>query len=249
MRVGRLNGWRIDARTALVVGASGGIGSSFVDALDAMDGVGRIFAASRRPVAAGSDKIVAVPADLTDETSIAALSDRLEGAELDLVVVATGVLHDEAMQPEKRLADIDAAQLARSFAVNSIGVALLLKHLLPLLARDRPSVFAALSARVGSIGDNRKGGWYGYRASKAALNMLIKTASIELVRLNPGAACIGLHPGTVDTNLSGPFQKHLRAEQIFSPDSAAAKLLTVIASVGPEQSGKCLAWDGTEVPA
>jgi NAD(P)-dependent dehydrogenase (short-subunit alcohol dehydrogenase family) len=238
------------ARTAVVVGASGGIGAAIVDALDSAEDVDRVIAASRRPIRRTSAKIEPVAVDLLDEASIASLADTCrEPARLDLVIVATGILHDgEMLQPEKRLADIDPAMLARAFAVNTAGPALLAKHLLPRLARDRPSRFAAISARVGSIGDNRLGGWYAYRASKAALNMVIRTAAIELSRSNPGAACIGLHPGTVATRLSAPFRSRVARDNLFSPTRAATQLLRVIAASTPAQSGRCLAWDGTEVP-
>ena len=237
-------------RNALVVGAGGGIGGALVAALDARDGVERIFAAARRPLAPVSLKVRSLRVDLTDEASIAALADGCrEAGSLDLIVVATGILHSAGgLQPEKRLAELDAANLAHAFAINSIGPVLVAKHLLPLLSRDQRSVFAALSARVGSISDNRTGGWYAYRASKAALNMLLKTAAIELKRTNPNAICIGLQPGTVDTGLSRPFQKHVPQDGLFSPEYAASRLLEVIADVRPEQSGHCLAWDGTGVP-
>jgi NAD(P)-dependent dehydrogenase (short-subunit alcohol dehydrogenase family) len=237
-------------RTALVVGANGGIGSAVVRALDTPGGAATIVAASRRPLNFVSSRIRCTQLDLTDESSIAELAAQFDAIDdLDLVLVATGMLHDfDGVAPEKRLSDIAPENLARSFAVNTVGPALMAKHFLPRLARDRTSVFAALSARVGSIGDNRKGGWYAYRASKAALNMIIKTAAIELARMNPGAVCIGLHPGTVDTGLSRPFQRHVPPEQLFTPEEAAAKLLVVIANAGPEDSGCCLAWDGSRIP-
>jgi len=135
------------------------------------------------------------------------------------------------------------------FAINTIGPALVAKHFLPLLDRNRRSVFAALSARVGSISDNRLGGWYGYRASKSALNMIIKTLAIELSRRNREAICIGLHPGTVDSRLSAPFQNNVAADKLFAPDLAATQLLEVVDQVRSEQSGRLLAWNGLEIPA
>jgi NAD(P)-dependent dehydrogenase (short-subunit alcohol dehydrogenase family) len=177
---------RYRARTALVVGANGGIGGAVVTALDTLDRADAIVATTRQPMSHASERVRLAPLDLTNEqsiSSVAATLDRTSG--LDLVLVATGVLRiDERSMPEKRLAHIDRDNLAQSFAINTIGPALVAKHVLPRLARDRKSVFAVLTARVGSIGDNRKGGWYSYRASKAALNMIVKTAAIELARIS-----------------------------------------------------------------
>ena len=168
---------------------------------------------------------------------------------LDLVFVATGILHDgDTLQPEKTWRSLDPAALRRSFDINCIGPTLVAKHLLPLLRRDRKAVFAALSARVGSIADNQLGGWYGYRASKAALNMTIRTLAIELARRNPSAVCVGLHPGTVDSELSRPFQRGVPADRLFSPERAAAQLLAVIDDLTPQSSGRLFAWDGSEIP-
>ncbi|HEY5667407.1 MAG TPA: SDR family NAD(P)-dependent oxidoreductase [Gammaproteobacteria bacterium] len=236
-------------RTAVVIGASGGIGSALVAALSRDPAVDRIIAAARRPVEPTAAKVEPMLVDLLDEDSIATLADALSPAmSLETVIVATGLLHDgAALQPEKRLADIDPEQLARMFAVNATGPALVAKHFLPLLARSRRSRFAAISARVGSISDNRLGGWYAYRASKAALNMLIRTAAIELKRTNPDAVCLALHPGTVATGLSGPFRSRVAPDSLFTPERAAGHLLSVIRDADPSQSGRCLAWDGTEI--
>ena len=163
------------------------------------------------------------------------------------MIVATGMLHDGGRGPERALRDLDPAALARLFAVNTIGPALVLKHFAPLLARDRPAVFALLSARVGSIADNRTGGWYGYRASKAALNMIVRSAAIELARSRPQSFCVGLHPGTVDTGLSRPFQARVPAARLFTPEIAARHLLEVIGRLAPGDTGRCFAWDGTEI--
>lgn len=164
-----------------------------------------------------------------------------------MILVATGLLHDPAIMPERALRDLDGDRLARSFRVNAIGPALVAKHFAPLLPREGRSVFAALSARVGSIGDNRIGGWYGYRASKAALNMLMKTAAIEIRRTRPQAICVTLHPGTVDTKLSKPFQRGVADDRLFTAEKSARHLLDVLDRVEPADSGKCFAWDGQEV--
>ncbi len=223
---------------AVVVGAGGGIGGALLDRLHADGTFARVVALGRR---------TAPQLDLLDEASIAVAAAGIAASgELRLVIDATGFLHDETCQPEKSWRDLDPAALARAFAVNAIGPALLMKHLLPLLPREGRSVFATLSARVGSIGDNRLGGWYGYRASKAALNQLVRTAAIELARKRPQALCVALHPGTVATGLSAPFAGAGR--DIQSPADAAARLLAVIGALGPEQSGGFFDHHGTPVP-
>ena len=183
--------------------------------------------------------------DLLDEAGIAAAA-AFCGPGLTLVIDATGFLHDGQVQPEKSLRQLDPAHLARSFALNATGPALLMKHFLPLLARDERAVFATLSARVGSIADNRLGGWYAYRASKAALNQLVRTAAIELARTRRDAICVALHPGTVDTGLSGPFAKD--GLDVQRPAEAAAKLLAVIDGLTPARSGTLIDQDGMTIP-
>jgi NAD(P)-dependent dehydrogenase (short-subunit alcohol dehydrogenase family) len=168
---------------------------------------------------------------------------------LDLVLIATGVLSDgDTLTPEKTWRDFSAEAFAHAFAVNATGPALIAKHFLPLLARDRRSVFAALSARVGSIEDNRLGGWAAYRASKAALHQIIRTCAIELARKNKGAICVALHPGTVDTALSAPFQRGVSADQLFAPKQSARHLLRVVDSLQVSDSGNAFAWDGARIP-
>jgi NAD(P)-dependent dehydrogenase (short-subunit alcohol dehydrogenase family) len=228
-----------------VVGASGGIGGALATRL--ADNGTVVHALSRRGTSPDT-RLRAGIIDIEDEASIADAA-ALIGAEgpLDLVVVATGVLHADGLAPEKTYRQVSGASFERYFAINATGPALVAKHFLPLLPRDRPSVFAALSARVGSIGDNRLGGWYGYRASKAALNMIMRTLSVELARTHPRAACVALHPGTVATTLSEPFQKGLAADKLFRPDTAAAHLLNVIDGLDASDSGRVFAWDGTEI--
>jgi NAD(P)-dependent dehydrogenase (short-subunit alcohol dehydrogenase family) len=158
-------------------------------------------------------------------------------------------LHDGAgLQPEKSWRALTAPSLAESFAVNAIGPALLAKHFLPRLATGQKSVFAALSARVGSIEDNRLGGWYSYRATKAALHMLIRTLAIELARRNPTALCVAVHPGTVDTALSVPFQSRVPDGRLFKPRQAAEHLLHVIDGLDSSATGNAFAWDGQRLP-
>ncbi|MEO7504272.1 MAG: SDR family NAD(P)-dependent oxidoreductase [Sphingomicrobium sp.] len=227
-------------RRAIIIGSSGGIGAAIKSALTShgisVIGLSRSQSDSEQPF------------DLTCEPSIAAAAARLrEQAPFSSIYVCTGLLHDSGVSPEKSLREIDQAGMMRSFAVNAVGPALVAKHFGPLLPKEGRCVFAALSARVGSISENRLGGWYGYRASKAALNMIIKTLAIELARTRPEAICVALHPGTVDTGLSRPFQKNLDASRLFSTDQAAANLLRVVNRLSPDQTGRCFAWDGCEV--
>ncbi len=224
-------------RSAVVVGASGGIGAALVAALAEEDVVVRGFARSF----AGADRL-----DLLDEDSIADAAASLTVAP-DLVVVATGMLHEDDRGPEKSMAALDPAWLARQYAVNAIGPALVAKHFLPRMPKAGRCVFAALSARVGSTSDNKLGGWYGYRAAKAALNQLIRTLAVEERRRNDRSIVVGLHPGTVDTALSKPFQAAVRADQLFAPDRAAVQLLDVIDGLRAPDSGKLFGWDGAEI--
>lgn len=232
---------------AVVIGSGGGIGAALVRQLAARGHYAEIHALSRHvPDAPVGGPVRHGVIDVGDPASIAAAAAGLAGP-LDLVIIATGLLHEEERRPERSLAELDADWLARLFQVNAIGPALVLRHFAPLLARDRPAIVAALSARVGSISDNRLGGWYGYRASKAALNMIVRTAAIELARSRPQALCVGLHPGTVETSLSAPFQRGVPAERLFAPDVAAAHLLDVLDGLRREDSGRCFAWDGAEI--
>lgn len=235
----------VDGGTAVVLGAGGGIGRALVDQLEARGVYAPIHALSRTP-GTSRGRVIDGFADITDEASLADAAGRI-GAPITLLIIATGMLHDKDTMPEKALRDLEGARLAKAFAVNTIGPALALKYFGPLLAKDRRSVMAALSARVGSISDNRSGGWYGYRASKAALNMIVKTVSIELARSRPQGICVALHPGTVDTRLSEPFQARVPPEQLFSTDRAAGQLLDVLDSLDVDQSGRVIAWDGREI--
>lgn len=227
------------AGAALVIGASGGVGGAVLARLESSGRFARVSGVSR-----SIDGF-----DITDEAAVAGLAARLaEGPPLELVFVATGVLHD-GHEPERSYKALNADHLLRDFSVNAVGPALLARHLIPLMPRDRRAVFAALSARVGSIGDNRLGGWHSYRASKAALNMILKTLSVELARTHSHAVVAGLHPGTVDTDLSKPFQRGVAAEKLFTPQVSAERLLSVLDGLTPADSGGVFAWDGARVPA
>ncbi len=234
---------------ALVFGASGGVGGALCRALRARGDYAEVIALSRQPPPDWPGRHI--PFDLLDEDSIAAAALAVSGLAVAglgapaLVIVATGLLHDGAVQPEKSYRALSAEALQRLFAVNVIGPALIAKHILPLMPRKARSVFAVLSARVGSIGDNRAGGWYGYRASKAALNMLVKTLAIEHARTHPEGVCVALHPGTVKTPLSAPFAG---SRETLTPDQSAAALLSVLDAVTPDQTGGFIAWDGAPIP-
>jgi NAD(P)-dependent dehydrogenase (short-subunit alcohol dehydrogenase family) len=245
--------------TALVVGASRGIGLAFVRALAASTRVRRIWGGCRRPAAAdelaelasGHERIRVLPVDITDESVLAAAAAEIgeDGTPLNLVINCAGLLHaDDGMAPERRLREVRGDWLARAFSVNATGPILLAKHVEPLLPRRKRAVFASLSARVGSIGDNRLGGWYAYRASKAAQNMLLKTLSVELPRRARGAIVVALHPGTTDTDLSRPFQGSVPADKLFPPERAAGQLLQVIDGLRAGDNGTFYAWDGRQVP-
>jgi NAD(P)-dependent dehydrogenase (short-subunit alcohol dehydrogenase family) len=188
-------------------------------------------------------------ADVTDEASIEAVFADLPTDRLDTVIVTAGLLHDGDLQPEKRIEHVDPANVARVMAVNATGPLLVAKHAMKHLKHGDRAVFAALSARVGSIGDNRLGGWYAYRASKAAQNMFTKTLSIEWSRRVKHAIVVGLHPGTVETALSEPFRTNVPDEKLFSPSFAAERLLAVLDGLGEDDSGKVFAWDGEPIPA
>jgi NAD(P)-dependent dehydrogenase (short-subunit alcohol dehydrogenase family) len=232
---------------ALVVGASGGLGAAFVSQLVAHPGFSQVVVWSRSAAAATGEKVVAQAIDLRDEATIEAAAGSL--GEIDLAIVATGLLHDKDLKPEKSSQALTAGAMIRAFEINTIGPALVAKHVLPHLPRDRRAVFAALSARVGSISDNRLGGWHSYRASKAALNQLIRCFGIELSRKRPNAICVGLHPGTVDTGLSRPYQTGVPAGNLFTPEHSARCLLAVLDDLTPAQSGRVFDWSGVEVLA
>lgn len=248
-----------DAGTALIQGASRGIGLAFVTALLEAGKHERVWATSRRPDGSPGlaalrerfpDTLRLAELDVTDDASIARAASAFgqDGAPLTLLVNCAGVLHDDGAAPEKRLADVTRESLGRAYEVNALGPLLVARHFAAFLPRRERAVIANLSARVGSIGDNRLGGWYGYRGSKAAQNMFTRNLAIELGRRHRGLVCVALHPGTVDTALSQPFQRNVPDEKLFSPARAAAQLLEVLAGLEPADSGGFFAWDGTRVP-
>ena len=242
---------------AVVVGASGAIGAAMVQHLQASPRCSVVVGLGRNLASAHQEKNAETTAyppalDFADEGSVArafaALKANYGAAAFHLIINATGTLHhalpDAQDMPEKRLGQLNYAQMEQIFRINTFGPALVLAHAAPLLSKDH-GVMAVLSAKVGSIGDNRLGGWYSYRASKAALNMLLKTASIEVARTNPQAVLVALHPGTVDSALSAPF----KGAEIGRPASdAAADMLRVLNGLAPAQSGGFYAYSGEELP-
>lgn len=240
-----------DGYRALVFGATGGLGRALCEVIAADPRCGALTPASRSGASVAGRSGLAFDLD-APETIEQAVAHAAGEAGLSLVIAATGALHGEGLEPEKSFRQLDAERLARSFAVNAILPALIAKAAIPALdagtrAAPRKAVIAALSARVGSISDNRLGGWHGYRASKAALNQILRTLSVELARTHPGAICLGLHPGTVDTGLSAPFQRGVPEGKLFTPAYSAACLLGVIDRAGPEASGRLFDWAGEEI--
>ena len=227
---------------ALVMGAGGGLGAALVQQLSA-DGVHRVLALGRNSQPA---------IDYTEEDSLRRAADWVaeqcaaQQADLRLLVVASGFLHGEQGQPERSWSHLNADYLSHVFRINTIGPALVMKHFLPLMAKQGRCVAGFVSAKVGSIGDNALGGWYGYRASKAALNQLVKTAAIELARRNSQAVCVALHPGTIDTALSQPFAK--TGLTVRPATEAANDLLSVLSGLTPTQTGTLVDYQGQTLP-
>ena len=234
---------------AVIIGASGGIGRALVDGLVDRDQQTKIHAFSRSGATFQSAQVVSGHIDILDDASIAAAANVVtEAGGADLVIVATGILSDgDAIQPEKSYRQQSFGAFERVFAINTFGPAMVARHFLPVLPKSERAVFAALTARVGSIGDNGLGGWHAYRASKAALNMLIRNYAIEMTRRNDKSICVGLHPGTVDTSLSEPFQSNVPDKQLFTAAQSAGYLLDVIDGLDAEDSGKVFDWAGHRV--
>lgn len=244
---------------ALIFGASQGIGLGFVKNLLPDSRIKKIYATYRQTETAGElialqnqhpDKLTCLSMDITQESQIVEVIQHIKAEvnKLHLVINCVGILHDDTLQPEKSLRQINSENLLRYFQVNSIGSILLAKHLLPLFRHHEPSVFASISAKLASIGDNQLGGWYGYRASKTALNMFMRTAAIEYGRSSPKTLLVTLHPGTTDTSLSRPFQKNVPGDKLFSVERTVQQLLQVISQLEEGDSGKFFSWDGSRLP-
>ena len=230
---------------ALIVGR-GGLGQALAEELQRRQPALEVMLCGRS-LGSGLDEWLV---DLESPESLEVLSQRLleDPQPLRLVINATGRLHGASLTPEKRLQQVCADHLMESFAINAAGPLLLAKAVEPVLSRDLPFHFASLSARVGSIGDNKSGGWYAYRGSKAAQNMFLRSLSVEWARRFPLATVTMLHPGTTDTALSKPFQQFVPPDRLFSPQKAASLLLDVLLQQTAAESGRFLAWDGQEIP-
>ena len=250
---------RINNANVLIIGASQGIGLGFVRTLLENSNINKIYASYRNRESAQelialselhSDHLVCLKIDITDESQIEAGIKQISTTidKLHLAIYCVGVLHEDKLAPEKSLRQINSENLLYYFQVNSIGAVLLAKHLMPLFKHSDRSIFASISAKVGSIEDNRLGGWYGYRASKAALNMFLKTTAIEYSRRCPKTIVVALHPGTTDTRLSQPFQKNVPPEKLFPVERTVSLLSKVIADLNIKDSGKFFSWDGSQLP-
>lgn len=230
------------SKTAVIIGAGGGIGNAFATLLEDEAEYSKVIRFTRT-----NDSPIAL--DIEQEETIAKAALWLKENEISpsLVLIATGLLHKDSKTPEKSLNDLNSDWLIENYRVNAVGPALIAKHFLPLMAKDEIIKLAAISARVGSISDNRVGGWYGYRAAKAALNMIVRNLSIEWRRKNKRSVIVALHPGTVDTRLSEPFQSNVPSGKLFDSERAALQLLDVLDALKPSDSGKIFAWNGDEI--
>jgi len=238
-------------RNVIIFGASGGIGSALVDHYAAQPNVETLHAVARRPLPE-RPSVQNHRVDITDEAALETLAGQIRQSKVhpDLIVVATGILSDEnGLQPEKSYRQQSVAAFEQVFAINTFAPAMIARHFLGLMPRKSPATFAALSARVGSISDNQLGGWHAYRASKAALNMLIRNYAIEMGRTHEQLICVGLHPGTVRTDLSDPFSKNVPEDKLFDPAQAAGYLAEVLAGLTPGDSGAVFDWAGKAIPA
>ena len=230
-----------------IIGSSSGLGSAFVRNFEKKEGVESVLALSRKKSNIYGSKIKEISIDIESEVSIINASKQIEQKKIDIIIVATGVLQNSFLKAEKRISQIEPDAINQIFRVNAVGPILVMKHFLPLMNPDRRSVFAFLSAKVGSITDNKLGGWASYRSSKAALNMLIKTASIEIKRSLPNCIVASLHPGTVDTNLSKPYQRAVPKGKLFTPDYAVENLLNVIDNLTIADTGCFFSWNGEKL--
>ena len=236
-------------KTVAIIGSSGAIGNAVSDNLINDESIGIIYKFSRSMSVKEKERVKNIFLDIEDEESIKSSLDHVPSdTKFDLVFVATGILHnDKEIFPEKSIKDIDIDKLKKVILVNTIGPTLIGKYFIPYLRKDEKSVFAFLSARVGSISENKLGGWYSYRASKTALNQIIKNFSIEIKRTNKNAIFVGLQPGTVKSFLSKPFERNVKEDNLLTPEYSAEKLLQVINDLSPDDSGKFFAWNGEEI--
>jgi NAD(P)-dependent dehydrogenase (short-subunit alcohol dehydrogenase family) len=238
--------------TVIVIGASRGIGPAITRALLGRYSLRRIYATYRQQLTAGEllslrdSRLHTHRLDVRNDNDINSLAEliRLNGDQPNFVIHCAGILHEPGVQAEKALAQCERSAVNRVFEVNSIGPLMVARAIIPLMPRRATAHFTALSAMVGSISDNRLGGWFAYRASKAALNQFMRTLSIECRRTHTGLCVTAIHPGTTDTALSRPFQANIESGKLYSPDQTAARILEVVNARIPEQSGQFVNWDG-----
>jgi len=246
----------INNRIALVAGASRGIGLAITQQLLQDPGIQRVYASYRHSDTAtglleiNDERLQTIKADVTSPVDLKGIAASIQANEdhPDFVINAAGILHEHGLQPEKSLRQCQQDSLMRLFQVNSVGPLMLARAVIPLIPKNRPGHFAVLSAMVGSIGDNRLGGWYGYRASKAALNQFMRTLAVECRRSHPQLCITAIHPGTTDTSLSQPFQANVRPGKLYTTSQSAARILQVVSAARAEQSGHFINWDGTPIP-
>ena len=234
-------------KNVAIIGASGAIGNAFVEHYSNDQSVKNVFAFSRKKQTYENQKIQSFELDIENQNSIQDAAEKIKDKSLNHIIVATGILHSEHFNPEKSIKDINHDIMTKVISVNTIGPSLVGRYFIPLLTKDTKSVLAFLSARVGSISDNKLGGWYSYRASKTALNQIIKNFSIELKRTNSNAIVLGLQPGTVDSNLSEPFKKNVVKGKLFTPEQSRELLSNVIENATTKDSGNLLAYDGETI--
>ena len=226
-----------------VFGANGDIGYAFIKHYSDSS----VYGVSRKKLDINIKGVKHIIIEQYDDENLSKIADKFENYSLDKIIISIGILHNSGIYPEKRIDDFKKDQFNEIMHSNVVIPSLIVKHFYKKMRKDCPSIIAILSARVGSISDNRSGGWYSYRASKAGLNMIIKNLSIELRRMNKKLIVAGLHPGTVDSSLSRPFQKNIESSKLFSPDYSVSKLSSVIDSLSLSDSGKCYSWDGVEI--
>ena len=231
----------------IVFGSSGAIGTALIQSISKRYIPHHIYAVSNCQKTGHEKNITYCNILYDSEESISLLASKMKNIELDVIIVATGVLHNDKYSPEKSIQDLSASQFHFLFSANTVFPALVAKHFSPLLNRSKRSVFAALSARIGSISDNKLGGWYSYRVSKAGLNMIIKNLAIEFQRINKKSIFVGLHPGTVDSPLSQPFRKTISSEKIFTPRFSSNQLINILQRLTPIDTGKIFSWEGKEI--
>tara|TARA_B100000035_G_scaffold308940_1_gene314357 strand:- start:936 stop:1649 length:714 start_codon:yes stop_codon:yes gene_type:complete len=230
-------------KNIIISGASGGIGKEFIKFYCDDPNVEKVFALSRKMNNVNNSKIKSIKVDYFNEETFDNLDDILLLESISTIIIASGILHTDQIKPEKSIDGVDLVTLQKVFQVNVFGPTLLVKKLLPLIKKSEGVKIIFLSARVGSISDNKLGGWHSYRSSKSALNMMVNNLSIELQRINKNHIAIGIHPGTVKSKLSEPFLKNVK-HNIFSPRESVELMAKVISNIDQKDSGKCLDFSG-----